>query len=97
MNFSAIGAIDHRDMGARMGKNRTDYNLKARSLNRATALLNVLENHVKGKRKLSMSQIRAAQIIINKAIPDLKSITVSGDISATVTQITETIVYAPNS
>jgi hypothetical protein len=65
VNFSAIGAIDHRDMGARMGKNRTDYNLKARSLNRATALLNVLENHVKGKRKLSMSQIRT--------LPDIKA------------------------
>lgn len=78
-----------------MAKNRTDYELKARNLNRATALLNVLENHVKGKRKLSMSQIKAAQIIINKAVPDLKSITVSGDIGMAVTHITENIVHAP--
>ena len=52
---------------------------KDKALIRASYLLNRLTDFVDGKCELSAAQVNAARVVIAKAIPDLKAITVSGD------------------
>jgi hypothetical protein len=47
----------------------------------ASQLLNRLELFVNGKIELNAAQVQAAKVVIGKAIPDLKSIEHSGDVS----------------
>lgn len=41
--------------------------------------MNVLEDHVLGKRKLASTQVNAALGLLRKCVPDLQSTTISGD------------------
>jgi len=43
-------------------------------------LMNRLRDHVVGKVELSQTQVRAAEILLRKALPDLAAIEHSGDV-----------------
>lgn len=45
----------------------------------ASQLLNRLTDHAFGEVELSQSQIKAIEILLRKSLPDLSSITISGD------------------
>lgn len=45
----------------------------------ASQLINRLEDHVLNGSEMSATQIKAAQILLGKSIPDLSAVTVSGD------------------
>ncbi len=46
---------------------------------RAGMLADRLEKHVEGKLELTASQVRAAEILLRKIVPDLAAITHKGD------------------
>lgn len=41
-------------------------------------LINRLQNHVDGETELSTTQLKAAEILLNKSLPNLKSTEISG-------------------
>lgn len=47
---------------------------------RSSMLVNALMDHVDGKRELSATQVRAAEILLRKVVPDLASVEHSGEI-----------------
>lgn len=47
---------------------------------KSSMLVNALMNHVAGKRELSATQVRAAEILLRKIVPDLASVEHSGEI-----------------
>lgn len=46
---------------------------------RATLLLKRLEEHALDGKEMSVSQIRAAETLLRKAMPDLSSVTLTGE------------------
>jgi hypothetical protein len=52
---------------------------KTRDAIQTGLLVNRLQDHAVGNIEMTTSQIRAAQILLNKTIPDLKAIEHSGD------------------
>lgn len=44
-----------------------------------TTIINKLNKHVKGELEMESTQIRAAEILLKKTLPDLQAITHSGD------------------
>lgn len=63
-------------MAARLRKpHQEEVRLKIQS----SQLINALSDHVKGKKKLSPTQVRAAEILLRKCVPDLSSTTIGGD------------------
>jgi hypothetical protein len=46
---------------------------------RASQLVNVLESHVLGKRKLAATQVNAALGLLRKCVPDLQATQISSD------------------
>lgn len=46
-------------------------------------LLNRLQKHVLGKVELSPTQVRAAEVLLKKTVPDLKSIDLNGTVNVT--------------
>lgn len=68
-------------MAARINKIRHDDETRAKI--QTSQLLNRLQDHVFGKDgeavEISQTQMRAVEILLRKSLPDLSSITVSGD------------------
>ena len=62
-------------MAARKDPRNRDSSNKLAS---ATQLLNRLISHANGEIELSNTQVKAAQIVIGKYIPDLKAVELSG-------------------
>ena len=52
---------------------------KHREAIQTSMILNRLTDHIDGKNKMTSTQVRAAQILLNKAVPDLRSVELSGD------------------
>jgi len=46
---------------------------------KTTLLLKRLEDHALGEAEMTASQIRAAEVTLKKAIPDLSAVTLQGD------------------
>lgn len=46
---------------------------------KCTLLLKKLEDHALGEQEMSQTQIRAAEIVLRKAVPDLSAVQHSGD------------------
>mgnify|MGYP001580769232 CR=1 FL=1 len=46
---------------------------------RASMLVNRLQNHVAGRIEMSNSQVRAAQVLLSKVVPDLARTEVTGE------------------
>lgn len=63
-------------MAARKEPKNRDSSYKLQS---AMQLLNRLEKHAKGEIELTTTQVKAAQIVIGKYVPDLKAIEHSGN------------------
>lgn len=64
-------------MAARVNKIKHDD--KTKRLISASQLLNRLTSHAKGEIEMTQSQVNAARIVIGKAIPDLKTVELTGD------------------
>ena len=75
-------------MAARIRKIRHDGETRAKI--QASQLVNRLKDHVLGKIDLTPSQVRAAEVLLRKCLPDLSSIEHSGEIA------TPSVVRAPN-
>lgn len=64
-------------MAARLRKTHQD---EVRTKIQASQLINVLQNHALGKtEELSMTRMKAIEILLRKSVPDLSAITLSGD------------------
>lgn len=48
---------------------------------RAMRMVDLLQQHIEGTRKLSASQIRACEILLRKVVPDLSTTTVNGEVN----------------
>ena len=55
------------------------WNERVRDKIRASYLINRLMNHIEGKVELSMSQVRAIEILLRKSVPDLARVEVKTD------------------
>lgn len=64
-------------MAARSVKIRHDEETRAKI--QTSQLLNRLQNHVDGNNQMSNTQIKAAEILLRKSLPDLAAVTISGD------------------
>ncbi len=64
-------------MAARTRKIQIDKEWRQRI--KTGVLMDCLQKHVVGKNKMTNSQVRAAEILLRKVVPDLSSTTVSGD------------------
>jgi hypothetical protein len=53
----------------------------ARAKIKTAWLINRLQDHVKGKVKLELSQVRAIGILLRKTVPDLVSAEITGDVT----------------
>ncbi len=63
-------------MAARMRKTHQE---DVRSKIQASALIGRLTKHVEGEIELSPTQVRAAEILLKKTLPDLGSVEMTGD------------------
>lgn len=64
-------------MAARLRKTHQD---DVRTKIQASQLINVLQNHALGKGgELSMTRMKAIEILLKKSIPDLSSVELAGD------------------
>jgi hypothetical protein len=69
-------------MAARIRKIKHDEETRLKI--KVTQLLNRLTAHASGEVELSATQVRAIEILLRKALPDLSNMTVNGD-SAPIT------------
>jgi hypothetical protein len=60
-------------------KLRTKHSDEIRAKIQASQIINRLEDHISGKAGMSATQIQAAKILLAKSVPDLSSVTHSGD------------------
>ena len=78
---------------ATSGLSRQEQMKRWRDKINASQLLTVLQKHASGKCELKNTQIKAAEILLKKVIPDLKSVDHTFDEKGlTVTHITRTII-----
>ncbi len=63
-------------MAARLNRNHQEA---IREKIRSSQLVNSLENHVFGKKKLETSQVTAALGLLKKTVPDLSQVSGTGD------------------
>ncbi len=61
-------------------RKNTAHLQKTRDKIRTTQLLNRLQDHVVGKVEMTSSQIRAAEILLNKTLPNLQAQTIDVDV-----------------
>lgn len=59
-------------------KNKTTLNAAWREKIRASMLINRLQNHVAGRLDMTPTQLRAAEVLLKKTLPDLSSTEHSG-------------------
>jgi hypothetical protein len=58
---------------------RIKHSDEVRAKIQASQLINRLNDHVNGKVTLSSTQVRAAEILLRKSVPDLSRVEVTGD------------------
>ena len=63
-------------MAARLHK---FHDARTRSKIQASQLINRLQNHALGKNKMITTQVRAAEALLRKVMPDLQATQLSGD------------------
>lgn len=69
--------------------NKTVLHEKWREKIRASMLINRLRNHVLGRIEMSATQLRAAEILLRKAIPDLSAVEHTGEVTQWVMRVPE--------
>jgi len=67
--------------------NMRTYPQKARERIAGTKIIDRLMKHIHGEIKMSPSQVQAARILLNKVLPDLKSMELQATIEAQTTPI----------
>lgn len=70
-------------MAVRLNKLHSD---EVRSKIQASQLINVLQDHALGRsdKDLSITRMKAIEILLRKSVPDLSSVTISGDPEAPI-------------
>lgn len=63
-------------MAARLNRRHQDF---VRDKIQATQLIKRLTNHALGELELTQTQIRAIEILLNKSVPNLSSVELSGN------------------
>ena len=63
-------------MAARLTKRQSDLH---RESIKVSMLINRLNDHILGKVELSATQVRSIEVLLRKAMPDLKAMEISGD------------------
>lgn len=83
-------------MAARKNKGTADkpWPQTTRDRIQTSMLLNRLEKHVLGDVEMSATQLRAAEILLKKSLPDLQAIEHSGELEQTVT-VTGALAWKP--
>jgi hypothetical protein len=66
-------------MAARIHKIRHDDETRARI--QVGNIIGYLQSHIEGLKELSATQLKACEILLRKALPDLTSVEVSGEIT----------------
>lgn len=61
---------------------------QTRSKIQASQLINSLTNHVLGNNDLSSTQVKSAEILLRKSLPDLTSVEMTVDVEYTVASAT---------
>ena len=59
------------------------HDAKTREKIKTSQLVNRLMQHANGKNKMTVTQIRAAEILLRKTLPDLSAVTMDGDLDVT--------------
>ena len=59
-------------------RNKATHDYKTRQKIQISQLINSLTNHVLGKSEMSSTQVRAAEILLKKTLPDLQQTTIEG-------------------
>ena len=77
-------------MAARMGQLTETKLDEMRRRIKATLLLKKLEDHALNGSDLKLSQIRAAETLLRKVVPDLSAVTLSGDPNNPLHMVTQT-------
>lgn len=72
-------------MAASHARKRNGLSENTRARIQTTMIVMRLENHILGKIEMTATQVRAAEILIRKTLPDLSSI----DMNAIVQQVTD--------
>ena len=70
-------------MAARI--NKTELSDRWREKIRTSMLINRLQNHVVGRIEMTATQLRAAEILLKKNLPDLQAVAHSGTVDSNVT------------
>lgn len=78
--------------GQRGRKLGHDVMQKTRDKIRATAIVKRLQDHVLGEVEMSATQVRAAEGLLKKILPDLSSVEMKAEIEAAVTEVRKTVV-----
>ncbi len=55
------------------------HDARTREKIQTSQLVNRLSQHVFGKAEMSQTQLRAAEVLLKKTLPDLSSVTLTGD------------------
>ena len=63
-------------MAARLNKRHQGF---VRDKIQASQIINRLQNHLDGKVELSQTQLRAAEILLKKSLPDLSAVEMTGE------------------
>lgn len=78
-----------REPGFRMSN---EHRLKIQKSN----VLNVLMQHAEGKREMTATQVQAGLGLLKKVLPDLNSVTISGDEENPIELVTKVELIAPS-
>lgn len=73
------------ELGQRGVRKRNFINEKTRAKIQTTQIVKRLTDHMNGEVKMSSTQMRAAEILLRKSLPDLTAVDISGDMQADVT------------
>jgi hypothetical protein len=80
------GRVTGRPTGVRYTKHQTEA---CRAKIKTTQILNRLQRHLEGKLELSPTQVRCAEIMLNKSLANLTATEISGDVASFVMRLPE--------
>ncbi len=80
-------------MAPRIVKIRHDEETRARI--QAAKLIGRLHEHVMGNVDLTNAQVQSARVLLNKSLPDLSNVTLSGDTDNPIIQRIERVIIRP--
>ena len=77
-------------------KLRPKHSDEIRAKIQASVLIDFLTKHVKGEREMTPTQVRSAEILLKKSVPDLSSIELTGQDGGPVETVTRIELAAMN-